>query len=79
MATTSTNPFQKATEKNSLLSVTLTPEQRQVVEALRDHLGLKTNTAVVLTGLATLYEKHKRQLGSAAAAADTDTAADTPE
>lgn len=69
MATTTQNPFAKSTEKNSLLSVTLTPEQRQVVEALRDHLELKTNTAVVLQGLADLYEKHKRQL--------TKTTADT--
>lgn len=60
--TTQPNPFAKSTEKNSLLSVTLTPEQRQVVEALRDHLGLKTNSAVALLALADLYEKNKRQL-----------------
>lgn len=67
MATSTANPFEKSTEKNSLLSITLTPEQRQIVEALREHLGLKTNAAVALAGLAALYDKHKRQLSDKAA------------
>lgn len=71
MATAKENPFQKSTEKNSLLSVTLTPEQRAMVESLRDLLGLKTNTGVVMEGLAALYEKHKRQLGKSTTATDT--------
>jgi hypothetical protein len=56
------NPFEKSPDKNSQLTVTLTAQQRQVVEALRDHLGLRTNTAVAVAGLSALYEKHKRQL-----------------
>lgn len=66
MATTPQNPFLKSTEKNSLLSVTLTPDQRAIVAQLQEHLELKTQTGVVLQALAELYDKHKRQLATAA-------------
>ena len=68
MATTPTNPFKKSEAKSSLLSVTLQADQRQLVEALRDHLGLKSNAAVVMEGLAALYDKHRRQLDAGAPA-----------
>lgn len=64
MAINQTNPFKKVTGKPSLLSITLQPEQREMVESLRDHLGLKTNASVAMEALALLYDKHRRQLGS---------------
>lgn len=59
----------KSEQKNTLLTVTLTPDQRAIVEALRDHLELKTNAAVALAGLAELYSKNRRQLEAATTAA----------
>ncbi len=64
MTTTANNPFLKSTEKNSLLSVTLTPEQRSVLEALGAHLGIRTNSGVALQALAEMYEKYKRQMAA---------------
>ena len=67
MTTAPVNPFKKSTEKNSLLSITITPEQRKIIEQLGAHLDIKTNAGVALEGLAVLYEKHRRQLDKTAA------------
>jgi hypothetical protein len=56
------NPFKKTTEKPTQVTISLAPEQRKIVEQLRDHLGVKTNTAVLMEGLAVLYDANRRQL-----------------
>jgi len=76
MATTPINPFKKSTEKNSLLSVTLTPDQRHIVEQLATYLDIKTNAGVALEGLAVLYDKHRRQLDKTPTDQPTDQPAD---
>lgn len=56
------NPFQKNAVKPTQVTVSLSGDQREIVEALGALLGIKTNTGVVMEGLAALYEKNKRQL-----------------
>lgn len=65
-----TNPFKKSVSKPSTLTITLQDEQRKIVEALGQHLGIKTNSGVALEALAVLYDKHRRQLEKGAAAGD---------
>lgn len=73
MATTTANPFKKDPAKTSLLTTTITGEQRAIVEQLAAYLDIKTNSGVVLEALAVLYDKHKRQLAGPAAGADDST------
>lgn len=76
------NPFQKAQDKPTQVAVSLSGEQREIVEALRNHLGLRSNSAVVMEGLALLYDRNRRQIDKAAAdgaSVETTDAADAPD
>lgn len=70
------NPFQKAQDKPTQVAVSLNTEQREIVEALRQHLQLRSNSAVIMEGLALLYERNRRQIAKEAAAVETTDAAD---
>jgi hypothetical protein len=64
MATNTTpNPFKKTQGKTSQLTLTLQPDQKEIIEELGAHLGIKTNTGVALEALALLYDKYRSKLG----------------